>query len=88
MSFVDGMLMEYMKFLCKWRTIVFYGPGNWKFLALGWLVKIHMEWDGGFASFLVMHTYLYPAYLVFLIILLLLMLIVYSLPSLANFKVI
>ena len=54
MSFVDGMLMEYMKFLCKWRTIVIYGPGKWKFLALGWLVKIHMEWDGGFASFLVM----------------------------------
>jgi hypothetical protein len=47
MSFVDGMLMEDMKFLCKWRTIVFYGAGKWKFLALGWLVKIHMEWGWG-----------------------------------------
>jgi hypothetical protein len=90
MSFVDRVLMEDMKFLCKWRTIVFYGPGNWTSLALGWLVKIRMEWNGGFASFFcnaIARTYTQHITFFFQI-LLLPILVVYSLPSHANFQVI
>jgi hypothetical protein len=53
MSFVDGVLMEDMKFGVNGELLYFMGRETGNFWHWG-ASQIHMEWDGGFASFLVM----------------------------------